>query len=101
MKVLFLLLIFLACAKVTKAGRRIYLIESSGTRLDFQNLGDKLEAKYGCKFLGYIDAKTPFFPPTAEHHENEVHAALRNEGARMGANVVIGNFYVKPATGLG
>ncbi len=101
MKIILCLLLSISCARVTKAGRKVYLIESNGTRLDFQNQADQLEARYGCKFLGYIDANTAVFPPTAEHHENEIHAALRNEGAKMGANVVIGNFYVKPATGLG
>lgn len=94
------LFFFISCADVTPQGARIHIIESQGSRLDYAASADKLVAKHDCQNLGFVDAKTSLFPPSYDVHENEIHAALRNRAAKMGANVLMANFYQKPATGI-
>lgn len=101
-RVTFLALIFIySCADVSEAGKRVYLVEVDGNIADMRKTAEKMMAKYGCADLGFLHAQASYFPPSYSVHENEIHAALRNRGATVGANVVIGNFYQRPATGIG
>lgn len=95
------LILFTACADLTSSGRKVKFIESDGKAYVIQEKADVLVAKHDCQFIGYIDAKTSLFPGSYSVHENEIHTALRNRAAKMGANLVIANFYVKPAQGVG
>lgn len=95
------LFILVGCADITKSGSKVKFIEHDGGAFEIQDKADKISAQYGCKFVGYVDAKTSPFPGSYSVHENEVHTALRNKAAKMGANVVISNFYRKPAQGVG
>lgn len=97
---LLFLIIISACANITSEGGKISIVESTGSVLDFQKIADKLKDKHDCIDLGIIHAKTSLFPPSYSVRENEVHAALRNRTARVGGNLVIANFYIKPATGI-
>lgn len=101
MKLLLLLSLAISCADITKSGSKVKFIEHEGRALEIQELADRISAKHGCKFMGYIDAKTAMFPGSYSVHENEVHTALRNGAGKIGANVVIANFYRKPAQGVG
>lgn len=93
-------LLFVACADVTKPGKKVHFVESSEGAADWQEKADFLTAKHDCEYLGFADAKTSIFPPSYSLHENEIHAALRNRAAKMGGNVVIANFFQKPAQGI-
>lgn len=64
-------------------------------------LADKIAHQHDCKFIGFVDAKASHFPGSYSIHENEIHSALRNRAAKIGANVVVANFYEKPANGVG
>jgi hypothetical protein len=101
MKFLVLIFVFSGCADITKSGNKVKFIEQDGGALEIQEKADRISAQYNCKFVGYVDAKTALFPGSYSVHENEIHTALRNRAARMGANVVISNFYRKPAQGVG
>lgn len=94
-------LFLVGCADISKSGKKVRFIEQDGNALAIQDKADRISAQYGCKFIGYVDAKTSLFPGSYSVHENEVHTALRNKAAKMGANVVISNFYRKPAQGVG
>jgi hypothetical protein len=65
------------------------------------DLADRVLSKYDCRFVGYISADAALFPGVYSLHQNEIHAALRNQGAKIGANVVVANFYERPAQGVG
>lgn len=101
MKCLVMLLLFPACANLTKSGANVHFVEQEGQLWELQETADKMVAKHDCEFLGFIDAKTSKFPGSYSVHENEVHTALRNRAAKIGANVVVANFYKKPAQGIG
>lgn len=101
MKFLALLLLSVSCADLTPSGRKVHFIEVNGSALEIQERADKIVAENDCRFIGYIDAKTSLFPGSYSVHENEIHAALRNRAAKVGANLVIANFYKKPAQGVG
>lgn len=62
---------------------------------------EKIAHQHDCEFIGFVEAKTSYFPGSYSIHENELHSALRNRAAKMGANVVVANFYAKPANGVG
>jgi hypothetical protein len=95
-------LIFLAgCANLTTSGAKVKFIENNGRAYEIQEMADKFAAKNECRFVGYVDADPSTFPGSYSLTENEIHAALRNRAAKMGANVVIANFYQKPAQGVG
>lgn len=94
--------IFLSsCADLTPSGAKVHFVESDGGALEIQNLADKIAAKNNCKFIGYVDAKTALFPGSYSTYDNEIHTALRNRAAKIGANLVVANFYRKPAQGVG
>ena len=97
---LIICLFFVACADVTKPGKKVHFVESSKGAVDWQEKADFLEAKHNCEYIGFADAKTSIFPPSYSQQENEIHAALRNRAAKMGGNLVISNFYQKPAQGI-
>lgn len=98
----FIPLFFLcACANLTQSGAKVRYVEHNGSPLEIQDTADKMIGKNNCTFIGYVDAETALFPGSYSIHENEVHTALRNRAAKMGANVVIANFYKKPAQGVG
>lgn len=102
MKNIILLLLITACADLTKPGAKVHFVEEKGTHLwQMQETADKMVAKHDCEFLGYIDADPSKFPGSYSVHENEIHSALRNRAAKIGANVVVANFYQKPAQGIG
>ncbi len=90
-----------SCADVSESGKHVFLVEIDGDIAQMRKIADKMIQKYGCEDLGFIHAKASYFPPVYSVHENEIHAALRNRGAHIGANVVVGNFYQRPATGVG
>lgn len=95
-------LFFVSCADVTRPGRKVHFIEiEDGKAFQMQEKADKMVAHNGCRFVGWLDAKTSKFPGSYSIHENEIHAALRNRAAKLGANLVIANFYQKPAQGIG
>lgn len=100
MKYLFLL-ILISCADLTTSGAKVRFVEEEGSLLEIQETADKMVAKNDCSFIGFIDADTALFPGSYSTHENEIHSALRNRAAKIGANVVIANFYRKPAQGIG
>lgn len=101
MKILIVLLFLGGCADITKSGSKVKFVEHNGGALEIQETADRISAQYGCKFIGYVDAKTALFPGSYSVHENEIHTALRNKAGKMGANVVVSNFYRKPAQGVG
>jgi hypothetical protein len=101
MKSIFLLLIISACADLTETGSKVQFVEVDGAAWQIQETADKMVAKHDCRFVGYVDAKTSVFPGSYSSHENEIHSALRNRAAKIGANVVVANFYKKPAQGVG
>lgn len=96
-----LFVLLTACADITKKGSKVKFIEEQGGALAIQEKADKLEERFGCKFIGYVDAQTSLFPGSYSIHENEIHTALRNKAGKMGANLIIANFYKKPAQGVG
>lgn len=98
---LFMMLLISSCADLTTSGAKVGYVESDGDAHEVQDLADKLVAKNNCKFIGYVDAKTALFPGSYSIEENEIHTALRNRAAKIGANVVVANFYRKPAQGIG
>lgn len=99
MKVIILFALLYGCADLTPSGARVKFVESEGDLADIQEIADKMAAEKNCSFMGYVDAKTSVFPGSYSVHENEIHSALRNRAAKVGANVVIANFYKKPAQG--
>lgn len=99
MKFLILLSFFTSCADLTTSGAKVKFVESEGDLSQIQEIADKMAAEKNCTFMGYIDAKTSVFPGSYSIHENEIHSALRNRAAKVGANLVIANFYKKPAQG--
>lgn len=103
MRILFIVLLgfVYSCADLTPDGSHVKIVEQDGELIDVQATADKLSAKHNCEFIGFVDAKTSLFPGSYSIHDNEVHTALRNRAAKMGANVVIANFYRKPAQGIG
>lgn len=76
-------------------------VETTGRGEAVMELAEKIAHKHDCKFIGFIDTKTSKFPGSYSIHENEIHSALRNQAAKIGANVVVANFYEKPANGVG
>lgn len=90
-----------SCAHITPAGSRVKIVEQEGSLLEISETADKLVAKHNCSFVGFVDAKTSLFPGSYSLHDNEIHTALRNRAAKIGANVVVANFYRKPAQGIG
>lgn len=92
--------IVLSCANLTESGSKVTFIESNEGAFEMQEIADKLIAKEECKYLGFIDADTAHFPGSYSVHDNEIHSALRNRAAKVGANLVIANFYQKPAQGI-
>jgi hypothetical protein len=101
MKGLPLLFLLASCANLTTAGSKVRFIESMGSPVEIQKLVDKMVAQNDCRFMGFINTNTALFPGPYSVHENEIHSALRNRAAKMGANLVIANFYRKPAHGAG
>ena len=101
MKYLILIFLISACANLTKSGSKVRFVEQQGALYKVQETADKMVAKHDCEFLGYIDSDTSVFPGSYSTHENEIHSALRNRAAKIGANVVVANFYHKPAQGVG
>lgn len=101
MKYFILILLTFSCANLTESGAKVSFIETPDQGVELMNYADMVSAKHSCSFIGFIDAKTSFFPGSYSVHQNEVHAALRNRSAKIGANVVVANFYVKPARGIG
>jgi hypothetical protein len=100
MKYLFLLSL-LSCANLTESGAKVRFVEEKGALHNVQATADRMVAKHDCEFVGYVDAETSLFPGSYSSHENEIHSALRNRAAKIGANVVVANFYHKPAQGVG
>jgi hypothetical protein len=96
-----LVLLLSSCANITPEGAKVSYVEVSGNALEVQEVADRIAAKSSCRFLGYLDAKTAMFPGSYSIHDNEIHSALRNRAAKVGANVVVANFYKKPAQGIG
>lgn len=96
-----LLILLASCADLTPAGSKVRFVESDGGALEIQNLADRIAAKNNCRFVGYVDAETSLFPGSYSNYDNEIHTALRNRAAKIGANLVIANFYRKPAQGVG
>lgn len=90
-----------SCADLTKSGAKVSFIEVTGEAWRVQELADEVAAKKNCDFIGFVDADTSLFPGSYSKHENEVHSALRNRAAKMGANLVVADFYRKPAQGIG
>src|SRR5690606_19326259 len=101
MKYLILILLLISCANLTESGAKVGFIETTGRGLEVMEFAEKISANHGCKFMGFIEARTSLFPPSYSIHQNEVHAALRNRAAKIGANVIVANFYEKPARGVG
>jgi hypothetical protein len=99
MKMILGFILLSACANLTTSGAKVKYIEHEGNLLEIQETADKIAAKNGCRFLGYIDPDTSLFPGSYSLHENEIHSALRNRAAKIGGNLVIANFYQKPARG--
>lgn len=95
------LLSLFSCANLSKEGAKVRFLELEESPLVIQQTADKIVAKHNCSFIGYVDAETALFPGSYSLHENEVHSALRNRAAKLGANLVIANFYRKPAQGVG
>lgn len=96
-----ILFILSSCANLTPSGAKVHFVESDGGALEVQELADKIAAKNNCRFVGYVDAETALFPGSYSLHDNEIHTALRNRAAKIGANLVVANFYRKPAQGVG
>jgi hypothetical protein len=101
MKTLVFLIILTACANLTPPGSKVGFIETNGSGYEVMEYADRIAAEHSCDFIGYVDAKSSVFPGSYSVHENEVHSALRNRAAKMGVNVVVANFYEKPARGVG
>lgn len=101
MHVLVFLILISSCANLSESGAKVGFIETTGTGVEVMNFAEKVAADYKCTFKGYINAKASMFPGSYSIHQNEIHTALRNRAAKMGANVVIANFYEKPARGIG
>lgn len=98
---LYVVLSLTACANLTKSGARVKFIEIDGELLEIQETAEKFAVKNNCEYVGFVDADPALFPGSYSLHENEIHSALRNRAAKMGANLVIANFYRKPAQGVG
>lgn len=101
MKALIPILFLVACADITPQGSKVSVIETQGPAWQIQDLADKVAAQKNCKFIGYLDADTAAFPGSYSTHDNEIHSALKNRAAKVGANLVIADFYRKPAQGIG
>lgn len=101
MKYLILICFVSACANLSKSGAKVRFVEENGALYKIQETADKMVAKHDCEFIGFVDADTSLFPGSYSTHENEIHSALRNRAAKIGANVVVANFYHKPAQGAG
>lgn len=103
MQKLILLLFFLlvSCADLTTSGARVSYVESQGSALEVLNQAEEIAAKKNCKFLGYLNADAALFPGSYSIQDNEIHTALRNRAAKTGANLVVANFYRRPARGIG
>jgi hypothetical protein len=99
--ILLLYFLFVSCANLTTSGARVSYVESPGTALEVMNLAEEIAAKNNCEFLGYVNADAALFPGSYSVQNNEIHAALRNRAAKMGANLVVANFYQKPPRGIG
>lgn len=99
MKHIFVFLLITGCADLTPSGAKVKFVETDGDLGQIQEIADKMAAEKDCTFMGYINAKTSLFPGSYSIHENEIHSALRNRAAKVGANLVIANFYKKPAQG--
>jgi TPP-dependent indolepyruvate ferredoxin oxidoreductase alpha subunit len=102
--VLFKMMFLLAltgCADLTKSGAKVRFVEHAGPFIEMQEMADRMVAKNNCDYVGIVDAKTALFPGSYSVHDNEIHTALRNRAAKIGANLVIANFYLKPARGIG
>lgn len=99
--VLFLIIFTTSCADLTPSGSKVGYVESDGGALEVQELADRIAAKNNCKFIGYVDADAALFPGSYSLADNEIHTALRNRAAKMGANLVVANFYRRPAQGVG
>lgn len=95
------LILMSSCADISKSAKNVHYLEVKGTPLEVQETADKLVAKKRCSFVGYLGADTSVFPGSYSTHENEIHSALRNRAAKLGANLVVANFYKKPAQGIG
>lgn len=101
MKFFILFFLSVSCADLTTSGAKVKFVEHVGDLWEVQETADRMVAKNNCEFIGYVDAKTSIFPGSYSIHENEIHSALRNRAAKIGANVVVANFYKKPAQGIG
>lgn len=99
MKRYLIFLTFLSCADLTTKGAEVGFVQTEGGMVEIQEVSDRMIAKKNCMFISYIQADTALFPGSYSIHENEIHSALRNRAAKLGANVVIANFYKKPAQG--
>ncbi|MFP5387479.1 MAG: hypothetical protein ACLGHN_15480 [Bacteriovoracia bacterium] len=98
---LLLNILFLSCADLTTSGARVRYVESPGSALEVLTLAEEIASKNNCEFLGYINADAALFPGSYSLQDNEIHAALRNRAAKIGANLVVANFYRKPPRGIG
>jgi hypothetical protein len=101
MKWILLTLVFSSCANLTPFGAKVGIIETEGSGFEVMDFADKISSKHSCQFVGYVDAKAALLPGSYSLHDNEIHTALRNRAAAIGANVVVANFYEKPARGVG
>lgn len=101
MNYLLMFITLVSCANLTESGAKVGFIETQGRGLEVMDFADRIRAKHNCAFVGMVDAKTSLFPGSYSIHENEIHSALRNRAAKIGANVVVANFYEKPARGVG
>ena len=99
--ILFVFFLFVSCADLTSSGARVSYIESPGSELEVLELAEKVAVEKNCEFLGYVNADAALFPGSYSIQNNEIHAALRNRAAKMGANLVVANFYRRPARGIG
>lgn len=101
MKLYLIFLTLLSCADLTPSGAKVGFVQTNGGMVEVQEMADRMVAEKNCMFISYIEADTALFPGSYSVHENEIHSALRNRAAKIGANVVIANFYKKPAQGAG
>lgn len=101
MKVILFLFAFVSCADLTKEGSKVRMIETTGAAWEIQAFAEKFAAKNNCTYIGFVDSNTSVFPGSYSVHDNEIHSALRNRAAKIGANLVVADFYKKPAQGVG
>lgn len=93
--------ILVSCANLTSGGAKVGFVETSGRGVEVMDYADKISARHGCRFIDYVTANASLFPGSYSVHENEIHSALRNRAAKIGANVIVANFYERPARGIG